>query len=213
MPITEAAARLAPLFTGQGYAFFYPFRRGQGGSADVGPFMQDQLAAEEREHGRGARQELQDRLLVTEQLDDVLAALAFLKAVPAIDASRLVVMGHSFGGQLTLLAAARDDTVGAAVTFAAAAGSWPRSEELRRVLREAVERTRCPILLVQWENDFGTEVSTALGAVRTRSGPPPVVALYPAVGSTPEDGHSGLYLAVAQWEPDVFRFLDQSLRR
>jgi carboxymethylenebutenolidase len=212
MPITEAAARLAPLFTRRGYAFFYPFRRGQGPSADAAPFLQDRLASEEQAHGRAARQRLQDTLMETEQLDDVLAALTFLKSVPEIDASRLAVMGHSLGGQLTLLAAARDGTVRAAVTFAAAAGSWERSEEVRRVLHEAVERTRCPVMLVQWANDFSTEPSTRLGAVRGL-GPPPVVVVYPAVGSSPEDGHSGLYLAMEQWEPDVFRFLDRALRR
>ena len=182
MPITEAAARLAPLFTRRGYVFFYPFRRGQGPSADVAPFMQDRLASEEKEHGRAARQQLQNTLMETEQLEDVLAAMTFLKSVRDVDASRLVLMGHSFGGQLTLLAAGRDETVRAAVTFAAAAGSWPRSEEVRRVLREAVGRARCPIMLVQWANDFSTEASTALGAVRERPGPPPVVALYPALG-------------------------------
>jgi len=211
MPIQEAAARLAPLFTRRGYAFFYPFRRGQGPSADVAPFMQDRLAAEEQAHGRAGRQQLQDTLMETEQLDDVLAALAFLRSVPDVDATRLSLMGHSFGGQLTIVAAARDETVRAVVTFAAAAGSWPRSEEVRRALRTAVERSRCPIMLVQWANDYGTEASTALGAVQRRQGPPPVVVLYPAVGSTPEDGHSGLYLAVSQWEPDVFRFLEQAL--
>jgi hypothetical protein len=51
-----------------------------------------------------------------------------------------------------------------------------------------------------------------LGAVH-RPGPPPVVALYPALGSSPEDGHSGLYLAVPQWEPDVSHFPDQALLR
>ena len=213
MPIQEAAARLAPLFTRRGYAFFYPFRRGQGPSADAAPFLQDRLAAEEQAHGRVGRQELQDTLMETEQLDDVLAALAFLKSVQDIDASRVSVMGHSFGGQLTLMAAARDGTVRAVVTFAAAAGSWSRSEQVRHDLRDAVQRARCPIMLVQWANDYGTEVSTALGAVRERAGPPPVVVLYPAVGSTPEDGHSGLYLAVSQWEPDVFRFLEQALQR
>ncbi len=213
MPIQEAASRLAPAFTRRGYAFFSPFRRGQGPSADAAPFMQDLLAAEEREHGRAARQQLQDTLLETEQLEDVLAALAFLKSVPGVDASRLSLMGHSFGGQLTLLAAARDETVRAAVTFAASANSWSRSERVRRDLRGAVERSRCAIMLVQWANDFGTEASTALGAVRDRPGPPPVLVLYPAVGTTPEDGHSGLYLAVSQWEPDVFRFLEQALQR
>ena len=211
MPTTEAAARLAPLFTRRGYAFFYPFRRGQGLSADAAPFLQDRLALEERTHGRAARQQLQDTLLETEQLDEVTAALTFLKSVPNVDSSRIALMGHSFGGQLTLLAAARDETVRAAVTFAAAAGSWARSEEVRRVLSEAVRHARCPILLVQWANDFSTEPSTALGAMRERPGPPPIVVIYPPVGSSPEDGHSGLYLAVQQWEPDVFRFLEKTV--
>lgn len=213
MPIQEAASRLAPLFTRRGFAFFYPFRRGQGPSADAAPFLQDRLDAEERAHGRAARQQLQDTLMETEQLDDVLAALAFLKSLPDIDPSRLSLMGHSFGGQLTLLAAARDETIRGAVTFAAAAGSWSRSEQVRRDLREAVQRARCPIMLVQWANDYDTEASTALGSVRERAGPPPVAVLYPAIGSTPEDGHSGLYLAIPQWEPDVFRFLEQAVPR
>ncbi|HEY1907836.1 MAG TPA: alpha/beta fold hydrolase [Myxococcaceae bacterium] len=213
MPITEAAARLAPLFTRRGYAFFYPFRRGQGPSAGVAPFLQDLLVSEEKAHGKDARQRLQDTLMETEQLEDVMAALTFLKSVRGIDASRVVLMGHSFGGQLTLLAAARDDSVRAAVTFAAAAGSWRRSEEVRRVLRDAVGRARCPIMLVQWANDFSTEPSTALGAVRDGAGSAPVIAIYPAVGSSPEDGHGGLYLAMEQWQPEVFRFLDQALVR
>jgi len=213
MPIAEAAGRLAPLFLRRGYAFFYPFRRGQGASADAAPFLQDLLAREERAHGREGRQKLQDTLLETEQLEDVLAALAFLRRAPGIDPSRVAVMGHSFGGQLTLLAAAREPTVRAAVTFAAAAASWPRSSEVRRALREAVTRARCPILLVQWRNDFGIEASLALGSEPTSAGPPPRVLLYPPVGSTPEDGHGGLYLDMDQWQPDVFRFLADALSR
>src|SRR6202007_643022 len=41
--ITEAAERLAPTFTKNGYAFLYLFRRGQGLSADQGFFMLDML--------------------------------------------------------------------------------------------------------------------------------------------------------------------------
>ncbi len=29
-----------------------------------------------------------------------------------------------------------------------------------------------------------------------------------AVGRSADDGHNGFYLATAQWEPDVLRFLD-----
>jgi poly(3-hydroxybutyrate) depolymerase len=37
MQITEAAEILAPFFVKHGYAFLYPFRRGQGLSADQAP--------------------------------------------------------------------------------------------------------------------------------------------------------------------------------
>ena len=105
MPMAEAARRLAPSFVRRGYGFFYPFRRGQGASADAGPSLQAVLAREEQAHGPEARQRLQDRLLETEQLDDVMAALAQLESVPGIDPTRVAMAGHSFGGQLTLLAA------------------------------------------------------------------------------------------------------------
>ena len=57
-----------------------------------------------------------DRDVFTD-LDETMAALSFLKATPAIDAKRIAIVGHSFGGQLTLLAAERDNAVRAAVTF------------------------------------------------------------------------------------------------
>ena len=68
-------------------------------------------------------------------------------------------------------------------------------------------------MLVQWRNDFSVEPSLALGNQRARAGSTPLVVLYPPVGSKPGDGHNGLYLATAQWEPDVFRFLAQALAR
>ena len=52
LPITEAAEKLAPLFLKHGYAFLYLFRRGQGLSADQGPFMQNTLQHEESEKGK-----------------------------------------------------------------------------------------------------------------------------------------------------------------
>src|SRR5229473_8480754 len=126
MPITEAAEKLAPLFVNHGYAFLYLFRRGHGPSADQGPFIQDVLQRAEAPRGKEARQHLQVVLVTTDHLQDVLAALSFLETVPGIDPHRVAVAGHSFGGQLTLLAAERDKTVRAAITFGAAAASWDR---------------------------------------------------------------------------------------
>lgn len=212
-PITEAAEKLAPLFLKHGYAFLYLFRRGQGLSADQGPFMQDILRQEEAAKGKEARQHLQFMLATTDHLDDVMAALSFLKTAPAIDAKRIAIAGHSFGGQLTLLAAERDNTVCAAVTFAAAAGSWERSPELRERLRAAAEKTKAPIMLIQAANDYSTAPSQELADELRRLHKSYALKIYPPVGRTADDGHNLLYLAIPQWERDVFGFLDEHVKR
>ena len=213
LPITEAAEKLGPLFVKHGYAFLFLFRRGQGLSWDQAPFVQNVLQQEEVSKGKEARQHLQFILLNTEQLDDVIAALSFLKTVPRVDAKRIAVVGHSFGGQLTLLAVDRDNTVRAAITFAAAADSWGRSPELRERLLTAVRQATAPIMLIQAENDYSTVAGRALSAELNRMHKPHLLEIYPTVGQTPDDGHNAVYLAIPIWEPDVFRFLDEYVGR
>lgn len=213
MQITEAAEKLAPLFLKHGYAFLYLFRRGQGLSANQAPFMQDLLQREEVAHGKEARQHLQFILVTTDQLDDVTAALSFLKTAPGIDARHIALAGHSFGGQLTLLAAERDSTVRAAVTFGAAANSWERSLELRERLLTAARNTSVPIMLIHAANDYSTTAGTVLAAELDRLHKPHVLKIYPPVGQSTDEGHNFLYLAIPQWEPDVFKFLDEYVRR
>ena len=213
LPITQAAENLAPLFLKHGYAFMYLFRRGQGLSADQGPFMQDILQREETAKGKESRQHLQFVLATRDHLDDVMAGLTFLKATPGIDAKRVAIVGHSFGGQLTLLAAERDNTIRAAVTVSAAAGSWQRSSELRERLLSAVDKSTAPIMLIQAANDYSTAPSCALAHEMERLRKPYVLKIYPPVGKTSDDGHNFLYLAIPQWEPDVFGFLDEHVKR
>ena len=211
--ITQAAEKLAPLFLKHGYAFLYLFRRGQGLSVDQGTFMQDILQREEATKGKEARQHLQFMLVTTNHLDDVLAGLAFLKGAPAIDPKRIAIAGHSFGGQLTLLAAQHDNTVRAAVTFGAAADSWERSPKLRERLRSAAEKITAPIMLIQAVNDYSTAPSQELADELERLHKPHLLKIYPPVGQTTDDGHNFLYLAIPQWEHDVFGFLDEYLKR
>jgi carboxymethylenebutenolidase len=213
MQITESASILAPFFIKHGYAFLYPFRRGHGLSADQAPFMQDVLRREETEKGRDARQRLQFKLLTTDQLDDVMAALAFLKTVPGIDIHRIAVAGNSFGGQLTLLAAERDSTIRAVVTFAGAAGSWERSAEVRDRLLTAVRKTNAAIMLIHAENDYSTAAGRALGEELERLHKPYSLKIYPRVGLTSDDGHNMLYENIPAWESDVFEFLDHYLKK
>jgi carboxymethylenebutenolidase len=212
MPITEAGQRLAPLFLKHGYAFLYPFRRGQGLSADQGPFMQNLLQREEATRGKYARRHLQFLLLTQEHLDDVMAALAFLKTVPGIDVRRLAVAGHSFGGQLALLAAGRDISLRAAVAFAPAAASWDRSTELREELLTAVRKTTAAVMLIHASNDYSTAPGRELADELERARKPHLLKIYPPVGESQEDGHNALYKGMPLWEDDVFKFLDESVR-
>jgi dienelactone hydrolase len=211
--ITEAAERLAPTFTKHGYAFLYLFRRGQGLSADQGFFMQDLLQREKDTKGEEARKHLQFVLLTTDHLDDVTAGLSSLKSLPGVDSRRIALVGHSFGGQLTLLAAERDSTLRAAVTFSAAASSWDSSSEVRESMLTAVRNSTVPTMLLHAENDYSTAPGKAMANELARLGKPHVLKIYPPVGRTADDGHNFVYTAVPDWEGDVFAFLDQYARR
>ena len=209
--MAEAASDLAPVFLRHGYAFFYLCRRGQGLSANQGQFTQDLLKQAEAE-GADARQRLHYRLITGSQLDDALAGLAFLKAAPDVDRKRIAIVGHSFGGMLTLLSGDHDNTIRAEVAFAAGANSWHASKELRERTFAAVRKTTAPIMLVYAANDFDTTPGKDISAELDRSHRSHLLKIYPAIGKVSEEGHNLLYLGIPNWEPDVFQFLDDNVK-
>jgi dienelactone hydrolase len=211
MTMKEAAETLAPVFVKHGYAFFYPCRRGHGLSADQGKFIQDSMKDEEAATGIKARETLQFALLTGPQLEDTLAALSFLQTVPGIDARRIAVVGHSFGGQLTILAAERDIAGRAAVTFGAAANFWTKSPELQNRLLAAVKAANGPIMLIHAANDYDTTPGRDLAAELERRHKRFLLKIYPPVGKTPDEGHNLLYNLIPVREGDVFKFLDDNV--
>jgi len=168
--------------------------------------MQDALKKEELTKGPEARQMLQFELMAGPQLDDTLAALAFLTRLRGVDAHRIAVIGHSFGGPLTLLDAEREKSVRAALTFGAAANSWATSLELRQRLLAAVDNIAVPVMLIHAVNDYDTAPGRQLDEERQRLHRVHVLKMYPAVGKTPDEGHNLVYLAIPIWEADVFQF-------
>jgi dienelactone hydrolase len=209
--MSQAAAILGQVFAPRHFVFLYLCRRGQGLSADQGPSMQDLLRREGALGGEDARRRIQFSLMTTDHLDDVLAGLAYLKSLPDVDRARIVVGGHSFGAQLTLLAAERDRSVKAAIMFGAAAMSWSGSSELRSRLLAAIDHTVARIMLVYAANDYSIAPGEALAIERARLGEPITLRILPRVGRTPEEGHAAVYTAVAQWKNEVFRFLERSI--
>jgi dienelactone hydrolase len=213
LTLERVAQVLGPVFVRHGFVFLCPFRRGEGPSADQGQFIGDLLQREEAAKGLEARRRLQLALMTTDHFQDALAGLSFLKSLPYVDARRVAVAGHSFGGQLTLLEASRDRTVRAAVTFGAAAASWDESSELRDRLIESVSGLAMPVMLIQAANDYSLSPSRALERELSRLSKPHVQRIYPAFGDTQTHGHNFLYFDIPRWEQDVFAFLEENVTR
>jgi len=209
--MAQAATVLAPIFLRHGYVFLYLCRRGQGLSADQGPFTQDLLKRAEAK-SPDARKQLHYELVTGVQLDDALAGLAFLKTMAGVDPKRIAIVGHSFGGVLTLLSGDHDPTIRAEVTFAAGANSWRLSQPLRGRILASVNKTSAPIMLLHAINDYDTTPGREIAAELERLHKPHLLKIYPAVGTTSDDGHNFLYFAIPKWETDVFQFLDANVK-
>ena len=209
----EGITRLGHDFAGRGYVFLALFRRGEDLSADQGVFIGDLLERERATNGDVAAKKLQLRLLETDHLSDALAGLAFLRSLREVDPGRVAVIGHSFGGSLALLVAERVRSLRSAVIFAAAAGSWEGSADLRQRLIAAVARLSVPVLLVYAANDSSVAPGKVLDAVMTRHSKTHRLKLFPAFGKSADEGHGFVYLGVASWKKDVFAFLAKHMRR
>jgi carboxymethylenebutenolidase len=212
-PYEKQADILGPVFARHGYAFLYLFRRGVGLSADQGANSVDLMNAELAAHGQEARNTLQLQLLENSEMSDALSGLAFLRALPEVDARHIALVGHSFGGSLTLLEAERDSALRGAVIFSGAGYSWERSPPLRARLLAAVGGITAPVFFIHAANDFSIAPGKALDAELSRLRKPHRLKIYPPAGQTAEDGHAFLYLGVSSWESEVFSFLDECMRR
>ena len=211
-PYERNAEKLGPLFVGHGYVFLYLFRRGVGPSTDQGANSVDLMNREFTTHGQEARNALQLRLL-DRDMTDALSGLKFLRALSYVDAHDTGVIGHSFGGSLTVLMAESEPDLRAVVVFSGAGYSFDRSPELRERLLAAVAHIAPPVFFIHAENDYSLSSGSVLDAWREQLGKPHRLKIYPPIGHTVEDGHDFLYLGVSIWEPDVFAFLDEHMRR
>ena len=212
-PYERNAETLGPVFSRHGYVFLYLFRHGVGPSSDQGANAFDLMNKESDEHGQEARNTLQLRLLENRERDDAQSGLEFLRALPYVDARKIALVGHSFGGSLTVLLAAREPNLRAVVVFSAAGYSFDRSPELRGRLLTAVDRIEAPVFFIHAENDYSLSSGKVLDARRAQLGKPHRLKIYPPIGQTVDDGHDFLHLGLNIWEPDVFAFLDENMRK
>lgn len=201
--------QLAEFFIGNGYVFFIPHRRGQGRSSDAGPYVMDALRQESESKGSAARSRKLVEMMEI-QLQDQLAALAYLRSQPFVDAKRIAVMGCSFGGIQTLLAAESAPDIRAAVDFAGAAQSWQSSPELRARMFKAAGNAKVPVFFIQAEGDYDLTPSRELAKQMEKAGKPIEVRIYPRFGTGHQENHEFCVHGVGVWGPDVLGFVEKA---
>ena len=186
-------------FLAMGYAVAVPTRRGYGDSG--GGWAETYGSCAFPDYHRAG----------LETARDILAALAAVRALPGIDAGRVVFAGQSAGG-FGSVAASTLDVPGllAVVNFAGGRGSRGPNEvcgEDRLVDAMALygRAARAPQLWIYSANDlyFGPSLARRMHAAFVASGGKAEFLEAPATGG---DGH-GYFALVADWAPRVKAFL------
>ena len=201
----NATPGVALLLNSWGIACFYPHRHGYGFSP--GPTWRSECPAPPF----SAEYNTQLVRRLGAESDDVLAAFNYICTLPTISAARVGVMGSSFGGVNTLLAAARETRFRCAVEFAGAAMNWDRNPTIAAYMVEQAKQVRMPIFFAQAANDFSVrptqEIAAALVGTTVRF----EAKIYPAFGHTHDEGHYLAGRGSQLWAPDVRRFLEKHL--
>ena len=197
----------------KGFAFFTFQRHGQGASPgdhimdlQTRAYMSHPMDRNAGHSAAVALQELYNK--------DVEFAVLLLKQQKWTDPQRIAMMGISFGGTQTILTAEKGLGIRAFLPYAPAAQSW--NPVLADRLKRAVRQASVPIFIIQAQNDYSTEPSKVLGRELEKKGAPNQAKVYPAFGTTAQEGHWGFGTrkeGIAIWAPDVSAFLDATIPR
>ena len=196
---------VAALLLSWGVATLVPHRRGYGNSPGT-PWREDVSA----EYGTALYDEQLAARLDAES-DDVVAARAFAAELPGIDADHIGVMGSSFGGTVTLLAAAKEPAFRCAVEFAGAAMNWERTPGLRALMHSAAAKLTQPVFFLQAENDYSIRPTIELAAGLEGSGKTVRSHVFPQHGLSKDEGHFLYRDGTLVWGADVRDFLEEHL--
>lgn len=197
---------IAEAFVPQGYVVFAPVRRGEG--ASQGEPMRDEVREERSLNGDAAAQALFIRLMDTEQLNDQLAGLAYLKSLPFVDTRRIAVMGCADGAVQAILGAAANAGYRSAVALSPASDEWTGNPPLQDALLSAVGRINIPVMLIHPSADITVDPGTTLAAEFQRQNKPYRLSIHKPVGTPAEQtecfgGPSG----VEAWQSEVLVFM------
>ena len=209
-PLKDASI-LGPIFARRGYIYLALFRRGVALSKGQGLNSADLMENAFKLKGQEGRNEVQLQQLETVQLQDMIAGLAYLRKRPDVDSRRMAIVGHSFGGSLTLLVAESDSSLRAVIVFSGGGYSWNLSPKLRTRLISAAENIKAPVMIIHVQNDYSTTPGFALDSVLFQLHNTHLLKIYPKFGNSADEAHNIIFLSPKIWEADVFKFLEENL--
>ena len=210
-PVPQISS-LGPVFARHGFIYFGLFRRGVSLSAGQGLNSADLMDNAFKERGLEGRNEVQLQQMLTDQLQDMASGLRYLRGRKDVDTNHMAIVGHSFGGSLTLLVAEHDPRLKAAIVFSGGGYSWNLSPPLRTRLISAVKNITAPIMIIHDQNDYSTTPGYALDSVMNQLDKPHILKMYPKFGNSPSEGHNLIFLSIETWEADDFKFLRENLQ-
>lgn len=205
--LSPHACYVAKFFVDKGFIFFSPQRRGT--SLSTGVYVGDFLDKLDQ----GAQ--VADAMLgpkLMEQTDDVAAAVRYIRAHPKADRDEVAVMGHSYGGMVSLFSASKVSHIRAVIDSAGGALSWNSHPFLRHYLLMQTLAVKVPTLMMQDDKECGgdgSDPTRTLGPALPKNGSK--FAIYP-FSPRPCDAsgaHSDFMHAegIGLWGADVLAFL------
>jgi dienelactone hydrolase len=201
-------AFVGQLLAAQGYLVLVPERRGYGKSG--GPTFDEQV-------GTDVGPRMIARL--TNEADDVIAAMTFAATIDGADMRHLALVGFSQGGSVSIRVASGRADVRALVDQAGGALTWTRSPDLRSALTDWAKSLKIPVLCMDAANDATTDAVKAVCDAAHRAGAETHTTIYPAFKPASNPGNIApghLIFApgagVAIWSQDLVAFLNAHAR-
>jgi len=195
---------IARFYVQHGYAFFAFQRHGHG--ASPGDYILDLQRKVVVLNALNRSSTMREVIALHEMYNkDVEGGVVWVKQQKWANLKRIAMVGVSYGGIQTLLAAEKGLGIRAFIAFAPAAQSW--NATLGDRLIKAVKQSHSPVFIIQAKNDYGLE-PCQLFAQQLK--PPSRTRIYPPFGQNPQQAHYwfGTRAAgAAIWGPDVLAFL------
>jgi dienelactone hydrolase len=169
---------------GLGYIVFAPLRRGH-----TGPGIQNTGTYIDTDALRFflAGPQESEVLALEDQYREVREAVAFLGMLPMVNPDRIALMGHSFGGSLTVFAsefqgaAPMGPAPKAAISISGAALEWDDNSSFRTNLRLGAALHKIPLAFIQPLNEISIQPTLVLTNIARSTDPMSAGMLFPPV--------------------------------